>query len=338
MDFLVPHPPEKTLPMDDLFDLLRCHSTPGDEDEVARYLLDGWQKAGWQTSVHGRHAISARRPGAAGDGPTVLVCAHMDSPGYSVEQINQDELVLVRLGGARLGEHPAAGVLKVNGKHHRVALHPLDDDGDRCRTVPVKGVRHGDRACFRADPAVADGRFLASPFLDNRSGCWALLQLARTLEEKQGLNVVLGATTCEEIGGFGAPVLARAVQPDAVVCLDATYEDEAQNVRLGGGPVLTLSDASVILGCEPRDRFLAFCKKHSLPVQTEVYNYSGTDARAFPHAGLPVPVYALLLPTRGNHTPLETAHVDDLGTWLDVLRALLDPAARHGLWNLSFAP
>jgi putative aminopeptidase FrvX len=73
-------------------------------------------------------------------------------------------------------------------------------------------------------------------------------------------------------------------------------------------------------------------------LQTEVYNYSGTDARAFPHQGLPAPVYALLLPTRGNHTPTETAHVADLHAWLDLLHALLAPGAGHGLWDVGFAP
>lgn len=322
--------------MEQLFDLLRCHSTPGDEDQVARYLLNGWREAGWETSVHGRRAVSARRPG--GQGPKVLVCAHMDSPGYAVEQITPDEVLLVRLGGARIGDHPVAGMLKVNGVGQRVALHPVEEDDERCRTVPLKGLRHGDRACFLAEPEVAGGKFLVSPFLDNRAGCWALLELARTLGDKAGIEVVLGATACEEIGGFGAPVLARAVQPDAVLCLDATYEDEAQNIRLGQGPVLTLSDASVLLGDAPRDRFLTFCKKHSLPIQTEVYNYSGTDARAFPHQGLACPVYPLLLPTRGNHSPSETAHLDDLAAWLETLRALLKPAARHGLWHFDFTP
>jgi putative aminopeptidase FrvX len=322
--------------MKTLFELLRCHATPGDEDEVAQYLLSAWQSAGWRTSSHGRYAISASREDDRDDVPTVLVCAHMDSPGYSVEQIDGDDVVLVRLGGARIGEHPVAGVLNVNGRHRHVALHPVDEDPDRCRTVAVPGVRHGDRACFRAEPKRVGKRLVESPFLDNRAGCWALVSLAQTLAEELPVRVVLGATSCEEIGGFGAPVLASAIKPDAVLCLDATYEDEAQDVRLGEGPVLTLSDASVIVGCTLRDRFRDFCAGHSLPIQTEVYNYSGTDSKAFPHQGLPAPVYALLLPTRGNHTPTETAHVADLETWIQLLQALLAADSDHGLWDVGF--
>ena len=324
--------------MDALFDLLRCHSTPGDEDEVAGRLRRAWEAAGWTVRAHGRYALSARRAPPREGVPTVLVCAHMDSPGYAVEQIHGDGLELVRLGGARLGEHPVAGILKAGGRRHRVVLEPVPDEPDRCATAPVPGVAHGDRACFLAEPRVLDGLFVESPFLDNRAGCWALAELAAGLVADPAFELVLGATCCEEIGGFGGAVLASAVRPDAVLCLDATYEDEQQNVRLGEGPVLTLSDASVILGPCVRDRFAAFCAARGLPLQTEVYNYSGTDAKAFPQQGLPAPVYALLLPTRGNHTPTETAHVADLRSWLDTLRGLLEPGAGHGLWETGFAP
>jgi putative aminopeptidase FrvX len=136
------------------------------------------------------------------------------------------------------------------------------------------------------------------------------------------------------MGGFGAPVLAQAVRPDLTVCVDATYDSPALGVHLGGGPVLTLSDASVLLGCVERDRMLAFAESAGLPLQTEVYNYSGTDARAFPHAGLPGRVYPLLLPTTGNHSPVEGAQARDVEGFLGLVQALCQP----GAWRQAFAP
>ena len=58
-------------------------------------------------------------------------------------------------------------------------------------------------------------------------------------------------------------------------------------------------------------RFLSMFQSARIPLQTEVYNYSGTDSRAFPHAGLSCPVYALLLPTTGNHSPCEEGNLND---------------------------
>jgi endoglucanase len=199
----------------------------------------------------------------------------------------------------------------------------------------LAGVRPGDRLCFHgALAAAADGR-LTGPFLDNRLGCAVLCELARRLATAAtGVNVVLGATACEEMGGFGAPVLAQAIRPDLVICLDATYDSAETDVHLGGGPVLTLSDASVLLGCRERDRALEFAAAAGISLQTEVYNYSGTDARAFPHLGLPGRVYPLLLPTTGNHSPQETAARGDVEALLDLLGAVCAPRA----WRSFFVP
>ena len=139
------------------------------------------------------------------------------------------------------------------------------------------------------------------------------------------------------MGQYGARVLAEAVRPDLVVCVDATYEDGRQGVVLGGGPVLTLSDASVLLGCRQRDRAIAFCQSLHLPLQTEVYNYSGTDARAFPHAGLPACVYPLLLPTEGNHTASETANLADAAALVHLLRILCGDDAWRLFFDVGFA-
>ena len=38
------------------------------------------------------------------------------------------------------------------------------------------------------------------------------------------------------MGGYGAPVLAAAVKPDLVICLDCTYEAPEQQVWRGKGP------------------------------------------------------------------------------------------------------
>ena len=135
---------------------------------------------------------------------------------------------------------------------------------------------------------------------------------------------MLGATAAEETGGFGARVLAEKVRPDLAVVLDTTYASEEQDVRLGSGPVLTLSDASVLLSPALRDRVLGLMAEARVPLQTEVYNFSGTDARAFPQQGLSCPVLPVLVPTLGNHSPCETADQRDLDAWLAAVRAIAE--------------
>lgn len=300
--------------------LLACHSTPGDEGEVAAVLRRAWTAAGWRVTAQGPYALVAARPHARRRRPRLLVCAHMDSPGFAVETITGRRITLVPLGGAHFPGPAAPALLKTRRGRFPITLRRRRQRPDQPRErygalVPAGcGVDFGDRACFAAAPCLGRDGVITAPFLDNRLGCAALAWLAAALPRPAACacDVLLGATAAEEMGGFGAPVLATATCPDLVLCLDATYEAPAQQVRLGGGPVLTLSDASVLLSPQTRDAVQAWFSEQKLPLQTEVYNYSGTDARAFPHVGLPARVLPLLLASRHNHTPAEQADLGDL--------------------------
>ena len=321
--------------------LTSCHSTPGDEGEVRDVLEAGWLDAGWQAERQGDYAIAARVPGRGASGkPVLLVCAHMDSPGYSVDRRPLASAAgsscvsfgLTELGAPEFAGEWAEGLMKTcQGRF----LGTLRRVGQRDEAPDIRfeldasdaaqaDVRHGDRVCF-APSFTRKGTLVQTPFLDNRLGCWALMRLAAEARAWQTrYEIVLGATASEELCGFGARVLAAQVRPDLVLVLDTTYESEAQCVRLGHGPVLTLSDASVLLSPRMRDHVLAILARAGVPIQTEVYNFSGTDARAFPQQGLACPVLPLLVPTRGNHEPCETADERDLEAWLPAIRAIAE--------------
>lgn len=320
--------------------LIACHGTPGDESEVAREVSSAWRSAGWEVASHGGYAISAQEPSDRSSKPVLLICAHMDSPGYSVDRPavgSGGDSESVRLGVTELGSPEFDGssvpaVLKTRLGKFDGALVRLQEDSDEpdlafeldAAEADQAGVRHGDRICF-APFCDACGHLLTAPFLDNRLGCWMLTRLAAEARAWQSrYRIVLGATGSEEMGGFGARVLAAQVRPDLAVVLDTTYEAGEQNVGLGRGPVLTLSDSSVLLAPDLRDRVFDLMERAQVPLQSEVYNFSGTDARAFPQAGLPCPVLPILAPTQGNHSPCETADTRDFDPWLAALRAVAE--------------
>lgn len=329
------------VPMDSVLQrLTACHSTPGDEGEVRDVLEACWAAAGWQTSRQGDYAVTARSPGGPCNRPVLLVCAHMDSPGYTVDRMprgSASALPRVSFGVAELGSpefagETADGLIKTRqgrfpGTLRRVAAadEGLDLRFELDASVALQAeVRHGDRVCF-APQFAREGTLLQASFLDNRLGCWALARLADEARAWQmRYELVLGASANEELCGFGARVLAAEVRPDLVLVLDTTYEAEEQGVRLGQGPVLTLSDTSVLLSPKTRDHVLTILARAGVPVQTEVYNFSGTDARAFPQQGLACPVLPLLVPTRGNHAPCEAADERDLEAWLPAIRAVAE--------------
>ena len=299
-----------------LFDLLKCHATPGDEDEVAAILLKTWETTGWATQSFGRYAVTAvREPnGNPVDAQTVLICAHMDSPGFIVQSINDDQSANAINIGYPHFEEPEVDVIvkQVDGRKISATLYnrPPEEQKSAYLLSADSLLMRGDRLCYACEPSVHDG-IIESPFLDNRLGCFALCQIAEAVKASK-LRIMLAATSGEEFTGFGAAVLAAHCKPDLIICLDATYEEEEQDVKLGNGPVLTVTDKSVLLSMKTVESLKRHCAAWDVPLQTEIYNFSGTDARAFPSQGITAPALPILIPTTGNHTPLETAAMSDI--------------------------
>ncbi|MCR5380263.1 MAG: M28 family peptidase [Lentisphaeria bacterium] len=304
-----------------LFDLLKCHATPGDEDEVASLLLNAWKAAGWKTQSLGRYAVTAvREPdGDSTDAQTVLICAHMDSPGFIVQSINDDSSAnAVNIGYPHFEEENVAVVVKqADGRKIPATLANKPEGQSTYLLSAESPLMRGDRICYTAQPTIHDD-VIESPFLDNRLGCFALYEIAASIKSSN-LRIILAATSGEEFTGFGASVLAAHCKPDLVICLDATYEEEEQNVIIGHGPVLTVTDKSVLLSQKTVESIKRHCTEWNIPLQTEIYNFSGTDARAFPSQGVAAPVLPILVPTTGNHTPLETAAMQDIEALNDLL-------------------
>ena len=297
--------------------LIQAHSTPMDESEVVDVLKHSWSESKLEITELGKYAIFAEYPNHwNGENPTVLICAHMDSPGFIVESIGKECITLVALGGAAFEEDQININLKTDSGKYTVCVTKQEERGYVLGDIPPD-VQVGDRACFLPEITM-DENFITAPFLDNRLGCFILTLLGEdsSFMKSDSVNVVLGATASEEMGGFGAPVLAEHLQPDYVIVLDATYTSEKQGITLGGGGVLTLSDNSVILSPKERNYFAALFNKSEIPYQFEVYNYSGTDAKSFPAVGLSAPVRALLIPTENNH------HYNEKAALIDIIHTL----------------
>lgn len=301
-----------------------CHATPGDEQAVFDSLLQRWKAQGLDTKQIGAYAVMAQS-GERKKSDTVLLLAHTDSPGFVVQSIVDDTtLEVVALGGV----HPcdADVVLKTSEGCFPARLKAPENEEDWTRTMPLKvtletpctSVQKGDRVCWAFQWETTDTE-VHSPFLDNRIGCALIADWFEDCATYfADMNVILAASAMEEVNGFGANVLAKHVQADLVLVLDITYTDAKQQIAMGKGPVVTLSDASVLLSPAMRDRIL----KAPVPLQTEVYNYSGTDARAFPAQGVPTPAIPVLIPTEGNHSARETLHLSDLKAWPAALDAV----------------
>lgn len=318
--------------------LCRLQSTPGDEHAVLDYMKTVFTQSGYLVREHGIYAVTALSPGWKDGRPVLMACAHADSPGFVVSELESPHAgTAISLGSPDCTGLPqAVRIARGTGGHMPGRLSQLCPDRKAYR-IESRGILHrGDRISYSpAYKGVSGDGLLHASFLDDRAGCWLLCRLAES-GCACGVNLVLAVTCGEEMTGFGADVVAAHYRPDAVVCIDATYASEAQGIRMGMGPVVTASDKSTLLSPRICTALEARAKAAGVPLQFEYYNYSGTDARAFPAAGFCGPVYTMLLPTQGNHSPVETASVNDL-LWMEqLLQAQACPEgvrALAGIWK-----
>jgi endoglucanase len=341
--------------------LSEVDGVPGREDRVRALIaseLEG-RVDDLETDAMGNlHAtVRCGRPGA----PKVMVAAHMDEIGFLVRHIDdRGFLRLQRLGGfdprtlfarqvtvhASLDGSEWIGVMNPAGKpihistaEERAKVPELDSfyvdlglDADRVRD----GVRIGDMVCLR-QPFADLGEVVTGKALDDRAGCWILLQTLHALKDPAvDLHAVF--TVQEEVGLRGAQTGAHHVRPDIGIALDTTLavdtpeiREDLRVTRLGGGTAIKVMDSSTISTRWLVDALVALAERRELPYQLEVLPLGGTDAGAMQRSRDGVPSITISTPSRYVHTVTEMVSKRDLEAGVALLTAFLQegpPAER----------
>lgn len=318
-----------------LRELVRISSVPGNEGEMRDFLIGEFSPYGEITKTRWTGFYCSLSQEASL--PDVVVTAHMDSPGFIVKNILETgEILLISLGGldpkkmdlrqVRIQTSTGKsfiGVLHLSGKPDGPYSEYRAFFGfSSAKEARKKGVEIGDRATFDSPLMELEGDTISSPHLDNRVGCYLMVEIAKKIHrEKLPYNLHFVATSCEEMGGRGARIMANMIKPSVALCLDVTYDEEP--VEMGKGLVLTLSDRSVLLSTDHRDHLLKISQKNKIPLQLEVYNYAGTDAEGFRDVGKGCITLPLLVATRNNHSPFEIMNLKDLDYGVKYCVALL---------------
>ncbi|WP_372370651.1 M42 family metallopeptidase [Candidatus Uabimicrobium sp. HlEnr_7] len=307
--------------------IIQTCSVPGNEIDLRDLLIEEFQKYGkihrskW-TGFYCAHKNNSKKKQTK-----IVITAHMDSPGFIVKDIEDSgELTIISLGGLnpslmdlrqvklRTKDKIYPGIITLKDKDvtdRRMATYKGFFGFLSEKDAEKKGVCIGDSVCFDSPIVEMENNLISAPHLDNRLGIFSLLNIAKKLSnENLDCNIYFAATDCEETGGRGAKILANMIQPNIAICLDTTYEEG--RVKMSKGPVLTLADAAVLLPTTTRDSVGQIAKENKVPLQYEVYNYAGTDAKDFKDVGDGCLTLCLLIATLNNHSPHEICSLKDL--------------------------
>lgn len=337
------------------FDLLRqlCE-TPGiaGREERMRAVVAGAMRPlvdEMQTDVLG-NLVGIRR----GDGPKVMIAAHMDEIGFFVSHIDDNGFLRIHpVGGfdartlvaQRVLVHGFAGE-SLPGSIQPAAkpIHLLDRHEIKPAKLeelfvdiglPVEQVRQrvevGDMVTI--DRTLIDaGDCVMGKALDDRVGVFVMLEAIRAARQTSA-TIIAAATSQEEVGLRGALPATFAAQPDIAIALDVTLALDIPGMgaemavsRLGKGVALKVMDSSHISHPLLLRHFRDLAEAEKIPYQLEILPRGGTDAGAMQLAREGVPAITISIPTRYVHTANETASRADIAGAIQLLARFLEDA------------
>lgn len=285
----------------------------GFEEDVARVAKEYAEDFADVEEDNIRNLYIKRRANT-GDKPLVMLDAHSDEVGFMVQFIKPNgTLQFLPLGSWNESSIPGTKVYVRNQKGEYipgiVAAKPVHfmtaEEANRMPHIKdmvidigavsdqeareVFGVQVGDpvapAVAFQADPAHG---IMTGKAFDCRVGCLALLKAMRELAgEELSVDVIGVLSSQEEVGGRGARVAARCIDPAITLGFEGCPADDtftpdyAVQSAMKKGPMIRLLDVSMIT--HPRlARFsMEVCQSKEIPIQTAVRSGGGTNGGVY---------------------------------------------------------
>lgn len=332
--------------------LSEAPGVPGREDKVRELIKSelGDHAAAARTDAMGNLIVRLAGPEGA---PTVMVSAHMDEIGFIIRHIDDKGFIRVqnlggfdvrnlfarhvqvhgRSGSVRTGVlNPGVKPIHISTPEERKKLPEVHDFvvdlGLDVDTVNSE-FRIGDMVTLLT-PFQDLGDVVSGKALDDRTGCWILLETLKRLKNaKVGVAAVF--STQEEVGLRGAVASSFSQEPDIGVALDTTLAVDTPGTpahlavtRLGEGVGIKVSDSSAISNVWLVDALADLAEEQGIPHQFEVLPRGGTDAGAIQQSRGGVASVTLSTPSRYVHTVTEMVAKRDLEAGVELLVAFLE--------------
>lgn len=269
----------------------------------------------------------------------VVIEAHCDEIAWIITHIESDGYIRVkRHGGSDNMIAPSMTVMVHTDKGEKVpgvfgwpAIHTrkaaaekgyeyhelwVDVGADSKEGVEAMGIYPGNLITFD-DPLKEIGDYYVGRSLDNKIGGYIIAEAARRIFEegiKLPFDLYVVNSVQEEVGLYGAKMIAKRLQADIALVHDVTHNtnhpkmNKAKDgdIKGGDGPTLEYSAQNhrkII------QKFIDVAKLNDIPYQRSVGSY-GNDTMAFFLENTPTAIAAT--PLKYMHSTVEMAHKKDV--------------------------
>ncbi len=324
-----------------LKDLIHAHGVSGAEEDVRAVIKEAIKGHVSELDTDKMGNLIAIRKGPK---PKVMLAAHMDEIGLVVKSISE---------GGRMHFSPVGGIdpLTLAGQrvhiklgkdvmHGIITTEELVDGNDitekpklsdmfiDCgldrQELAKKGLHVGTFVDLEQDSGhLGKENIIYGKALDDRLGCYILLEVARRLRAK-ACEVAFVFTVQEEIGLYGAVTSTYELNPDWAIVVDVINTYEARELRMiGKGPTLTIKDSLMITNKALNTWILETAKKKNIPVQIDVSDVGTTDALNISISKGGVPSTVLGVAVKNLHSTSGIADLKDVENCIELMVELL---------------
>ncbi len=282
-----------------------------------------------------------------GKGEKVMLAAHLDEIAVMVKSIDKDGALRISpVGGIEVAslignrvsildtkcKEICNGVITFEELHEATEILKLPqmedlyiDMGLDANEVRRRGITIGSYAVPRGG-LIRLGKedIICGKALDNRIGCFILIELARRLATTDQ-NIFYVFTVQEEIGLYGAKTSLYRTDPDWGIAVDVTNAEDSyeKKISVGKGPVVLIKDAEIITNTCIDDWLCGIGKKKNIPIQLQVDEYGTTDATRIKMHKEGVPTSIVSIAVRNLHSTVGIASLKDIERAIDLLYHLL---------------
>lgn len=324
--------------------LVEIHAPSGDENKIREFIISEMKDISDEIKTDRLGNLICR---IKGDGPKVMVAAHMDQIGLMVTKIEDEGFLrFTNIGGISpfnslhqrvYFDNGIEGVVSKQGKVEVGKMKLKDmyiDIGADSKEEAEKLVNIGDSCTYRSNYSEDDKRVI-SGCIDNRVGCYMAIEAAKKVAEnrKNGSDssnndLYMVFTVQEELGLRGATTAAYSIEPDFGIAVDVTGsgdtpEDGSFAVKLGKGCAIKVKDLGIVVDPVVKNYMADVAKKNSIDYQFEILEFGATDSAAIQLSRSGVLAGVISIPTRYIHSASETIYKSDLDNGIKLLVEIL---------------
>ncbi len=347
--------------MDEIKNLLKelsnAHGVSGHEGNVRDVVKGAMENYVDEIKVDAMGNLIATKNGGR---PSVMIAAHMDEIGLVVKHIDKRGFInFVKFGGwfdqtllnNRVVLHTEKG--DFYGVIGSKAPHVMSQE-DKKKVVEAKsmfidigvkdrkeaeelGIRPGTPITLDREFRELQGSRVTGKAMDNRAGVVMMVEAMKMADTNATVYAV--GTVQEEVGLKGARTSAFGLNPDVALVSETAIpgdhpgmKEEDSSLKLGEGPVITVTDASgrgLITPPSVLKWLESAAEEKNIGYQLDVSSGGTTDATAIHLTRAGIPSGVLSVPTRYMHSGVEVIDLNDLKKGAELMAHALENVGRY---------